>query len=294
MSAGWTTYTPADIPRLAELTPPARFAVFGDPVAHSRSPQMHNAALQELGLGAQYVRIHVRPEEFADAVRACQQKGFLGINCTIPHKHAALAIADEADPLARRLGVANTLAFRGGKIHAWNTDGVGLTRALSEEFELDPQSQRVLILGAGGGAGRAAAIYFALAGCPHLALANRTREKIERLAEELAALMPAERISLQTEPCLEDVDLVINATSVGMKPDDPPLIPPTLFQPRHVVFDMIYSPPETRLLRDAQAAGARIANGLSMLLHQGAASLEHWLERPAPVDAMRRGLMESF
>lgn len=294
MSAGWTTYTPADIPRLAELQPPVRFAVFGDPVAHSRSPQMHNAALQELGIGAQYVRLHVRPGEFTDAVRACQQTGFLGINCTIPHKHAALAIADEADPLARQLGVANTLAFRGGKIHAWNTDGVGLTRALAEEFGLDPQSQRVLILGAGGGAGRAAAIYFALNGCAHLSLANRTREKIERLAEELAGIMPAERISLQTEPCLDAVDLVINATSVGMKPDDPPLLAPALFQPRHVVFDMIYSPPETRLLRDAQAAGARTANGLSMLLHQGAASLEHWLGQPAPVDAMRRGLMESF
>ena len=290
----WPVFTPAQIPDLPRLSPPARLAVFGDPVAHSRSPQMHNPALLARGLDAQYVRLHVRPEEFAAAVRACRDAGFIGLNCTIPHKLAALEIADDLDPLARRFGAVNTLTFRDHRIIGHNTDGPGLQRAVEEEFARPLDSQRVLILGAGGGAGRAAAIQCALAGCPHLTLVNRTREKVDLLARELATFYPQDRLALQTQPDLSDIDLVINASSVGMNPGDPCLVDPLQIKPWHHVYDMIYSPPETPLLAAARTAGARAANGLSMLLHQGAAAFEWWFGPPAPLDAMRRGLLESL
>lgn len=291
---GWPVFTPAQIPDLPRLSPPARLAVFGDPVAHSRSPQMHNPGLYARGLHAQYIRLHVRPEEFAEAVHACRDAGFIGLNCTIPHKLAALAIANDVDPLARRFGAVNTLTFRNHRILGHNTDGPGLQRAVEEEFGHPLASQRVLILGAGGGAGRAAAIQCALAGCTQLTLVNRTREKLDHLARELACYYPADRLFLQKEPELGAIDLVINATSVGMTPGDPSLLDPTQIEPRHRIYDMIYSPPETPLLAAARAAGAHAANGLSMLLHQGAAAFELWFGPPAPLDSMRRGLLESL
>ena len=290
----WPVFTPAQIPDLPHLSPPARVAVFGDPVSHSRSPQMHNPGLQARHLDAQYVRLHVHPEEFAAAVHACREAGMVGINCTIPHKRAALEIADTVDPHARRFGAVNTLVFREGRIFGHNTDGPGLQRALEEEFGAPLASHRVLILGAGGGAGRAAAIQCAQAGCARLTLVNRTRDKIERLAAELADEYPADRVILQDVPDPGETDLIINATSVGMNPGDPLLLPPGVLQTRHCVYDMIYSPPETPLLAAARAAGARAANGLSMLLHQGTAAFELWFGPPAPVDAMRRGLLESL
>jgi len=290
----WPAFTPADLPRLRDLDRPPVLAVIGDPVAHSRSPQMHNPALAARGIDGQYIRLHARPEEFVETVRLCREAGLVGVNCTIPHKVAALEMANVVDPAARRLGAVNTLVFREGAVLGFNTDGPGLQRALAEEFQTELRELRILVLGAGGGAGRAAAIQCALAGCAQLTLINRTREKIDRLASDLADLLPADRLRRQIEPDLREVDLVINATSVGMKAGDPELVPRTAFQPRHLVYDMIYSPPETPLLTAARAAGATVANGLSMLLHQGAASFEHWFGAPAPLDAMRRGLRESF
>jgi shikimate dehydrogenase len=290
----WPVFTPEQIPQLSRLSPPARLAVFGDPVSHSRSPQMHNPALRARGLDMQYVRLHVRPDAFAGAVRACRDAGFVGLNCTIPHKFAALQIADVLDPQAHRLGAVNTLVFRDEGIHGYNTDGPGLQRALEEEFARPLASQRVLILGAGGGAGRAAAIQCALAGCARLTLVNRTREKIKSLARELAEFFPADRLTLAETPDLREIDLVVNATSVGMHPGDPMLVDPGQFEARHQVYDMIYSPPETALLAAARAAGACAANGLSMLLHQGAAAFELWFGPPAPLPVMRQGLLDSF
>lgn len=290
----WPVFTRAHIPELPRLSPPARVAVLGDPVAHSRSPQMHNPGLLARGVDAQYVRLHVRPHEFVEAVHDCRQSGFFGLNCTIPHKLAALEIADDLDPLARRLGAVNTLVFRDGRILGYNTDGPGLERAVEEEFGYPLAAQRILILGAGGGAGRAAAIQCALAGCARLTLVNRTREKIERLAHELGAYYRSDHLVLQSEPDLRDIDLIINATSVGMHPGDPLLLDPMQIEPRHFVYDMIYSPPETPLLAAARAAGAKAANGLSMLLHQGAAAFELWFGPPAPLDAMRQGLVGSL
>ncbi len=279
--------------------PPVKLAVLGDPVAHSRSPQLHNPALRARGFDAQYVRLAVPPARFREALARCREAGLAGVNCTIPHKFAALEVADDVDPPARRLGAVNTLVFRDdGRLAGFNTDGPGLQRALEETFAIPLAGLRVLVLGAGGGAGRAAAVQCALAGCARLILVNRTREKIEALATELTvgadALLPAARLTLQATPDLCEADLVINATSVGMKPDDPTLVDPAQWEPRHLAYDMIYSPPETPLLAAARAAGAHVGNGLSMLLHQGAASFAHWFGDPVPLEEMRRGLQESF
>ena len=288
-------YSVADLERGLDLDPPARLAVFGDPVAHSRSPQLHNPALAACGIDAQYIRLHVRPHEFSEALKLCRAAGFFGINCTIPHKFAALRAVGHVDLLARRLGAVNTVVFNSsGETWGFNSDGPGLVRAVEEEFGRPLRDLRVLVLGAGGGAGHAAAIQCALEGCPRLILVNRTREKIESLAREIATFQPDRNVEMQEEPDPGEADLIINATPIGMKSDDPPPMPAEAIEPRHFVLDMIYSPPETPLLCAARIRGARAANGLSMLLHQGAVSFEHWFGRPAPIDEMRRGLTESI
>ncbi len=294
----------SDLLAFPTLTPPARLGVFGDPVAHSRSPAFQNAALRACGIDAQYIRIHASAEEFPTALRALPDAGFLGANVTIPHKAAALAAVDEADDYARRAGGVNTIVVAGEKtLRGFNTDGPGLLRAVREEFSVDLRDLRVLILGAGGGAGRAIAVQCALENCERLVLANRTLEKARALAAELAPFFrsdrlvgPADRIeaipheeaALRSQ--LDQTDLVINASSLGMSRSDPPVLPPALLTANLMVYDTVYAAGDSRLVGDARAAGARVANGLSMLLHQGALSFEIWFNRPAPLDAMRNSL----
>lgn len=296
----------------AELSPPARLAVFGDPVAHSLSPQLHNPALAAAGIDAQYIRLHIRPEELDPALRLLPRKGFLGANLTIPHKAAALEAMDEVDDLARKIGAVNTVVIdntdnaEGAKLIGYNSDGPGFLRAIRHEFSVDLRDLRILVLGAGGGAGKAVAVQCALEHCERLVLVNRTAEKAAALAEELRphfreerlegpderlVAVPWEREALEAE--LENIDLIVNATSLGMKRTDPELLHDSLIRPHHLVYDMVYSPPRTRLIMSSLTAGARVANGLSMLLYQGAISSEHWFNRDAPLSAMRQGLAEA-
>lgn len=288
---------------LSQLTPPARLAVFGDPVAHSKSPAFHNAALQSAGIDAQYVPIHVRPEELTEALRNLPKAGFLGTNVTIPHKGATLEAMDEVDDYARQAGAVNTVVVDGERLVGFNTDGPGLVRAIREEFYVDLRDLRVLLLGAGGGAGRAIAVQCARENCERLVLVNRTVEKAVQLAKELAPYFRGERLvgpveRIQAIPHdeahlreqLAYTDIVINATSVGMQRTSPALIPPGLLTPNLLVYDTVYSSGKTRLVEDAESVGARAANGLSMLLHQGALSFEIWFGRPAPLEVMRQAL----
>lgn len=287
----------------ASFAPPVRLGVIGDPVAHSRSPVFHNAALRACGIPAQYTKLHIPAGRFAEAARALPAAGFLGANVTIPHKAAALAAVDVADDYARASGSVNTIAVAGGRLHGFNTDGPGLVRAIREEFGVDVRDLRVVLLGAGGGAGRAIAVQCAREGCERLVLVNRTRDKIEALKKELAPFFQSEHVSGPVERLtavsfeqdalrreLENADILINATSLGMSRLDAPVIPPSLLTPNLLVYDTVYSGGVSRLLEDAAAAGARGANGLSMLLHQGALSFEIWFDRPAPLEAMRRAL----
>ncbi len=283
------------------LTPPARLAVIGDPISHSKSPQMHNPALQACGIDVQYVRVQVPVGQVKEAFALFLKQGFLGVNITIPHKFEALDAVDVVDPLARQLGAVNTLAIRGGRMFGYNTDGPGFLRSVKEAFGMEVKDLRVLILGAGGGAGRAVAVQSVLAGCQNLVLANRTESKLEPLLAELRSLTK-ETIDLKTctlehgnlAQRLPEIDLIVNATSVGMKAEDAPLLPAGSLEKRHLVYDMVYrASGPTDLIQQAEAAGAKHADGMCLLLHQGAISFEHWFDRPAPLEAMRAGLMSA-
>ena len=277
--------------------PPARLAVIGDPISHSKSPQMHNPGLAACGIVAQYVRVQVPVGHVAEAFRSFARQGFWGINVTIPHKFEALDAVDVVDPLARTLGAVNTVAIKDGQLHGYNSDGPGFLRSVKEAFGVEAKDLRVLILGAGGGAGRAVAVQCALENCQRLVLANRTQEKVVQLAAELGALgyRRAEAIEWNDRSLLAvlpEVDLIVNGTSLGMKDTDAPLLPPDAVTAKHLVFDMVYRPGglRTSLGEAAHKAGARYVDGATLLLHQGAISFEHWFQRPAPLDAMRAGL----
>ena len=301
-------YTLADLRNWSAVTreeqPPLRLAVLGDPVAHSRSPQMHNAALERLGIAARYCRLQIRPEELEEALGLLPAAGFLGVNLTIPHKQAALSLVRDVEEGARRLGAINTVLVENGELLGFNTDGPGLVRAIRSEFSVDLRDLRVMILGAGGGAGRAIAVQCGLEHCERLILVNRTLEKAEALRAELepcfggeklvgpAARLLAlpweeERIALE----LQQTDLVINATSVGMKRTDRSPLPASILLPHLMVYDTIYTAHRTPFLRAGEAVGARVANGLGMLLEQGMLSFELWFNREAPREAMREGLL---
>ena len=302
-----TTFTLEDLRARAEsrgpLPPEVRLAVLGSPVEHSLSPAMHNAALEALGSDLRYAKIGCPPENLAEAVDCARRANFLGLNLTIPHKFAALELCTELDDTTRQLGAVNTLLFDGSRTAGFNTDGPGLVRAIREVFSFDLRDLRVMVLGAGGGAGSAAALQCALEKCPRLVLVNRTENKAHDIAQRATQLLHTDRLEGPEDPVtvipleesalreqLTRTDLVINATSLGMKLTDPRLIPAAILTPDLMVYDMIYRPSVTRLLEDAQATGARTANGLSLLLHQGALSLEIWLNRPTPLDVMRRAL----
>ncbi len=284
----------------SRFTPCARLAVIGDPIAHSRSPQMHNPALKTRGIDAQYIRVQVPVGQVAEAFQQFAKCGFLGVNITIPHKFEALDAVDVLDPLAKQLGAVNTLAVRDGRLFGYNSDGPGFLRSVKEAFGTEVKDLRVLILGAGGGAGRAVAVQSALVRCRKLVLVNRTASKVEALAAEVAGLsseMDVRAVSWTDESMadvLEEVDLIVNATSLGMKDGDARLLPTGALERRHLVLDMVYrAGGETPLLADAQRVGARAADGLTLLLHQGAISFEHWFGQPPPLEEMRSGLQNA-
>jgi shikimate dehydrogenase len=301
-------YTLADLEKWDEIArgidPPIRLGVFGDPVAHSFSPEMQNAALRACEIDAQYARFHIRTNELRSALRFLRNLDFVGVNLTVPHKIAGFAQIDEADESASRIGAVNTIRVRDKKLAGSNTDGDGFLRAIRTEFSVDIRDLRVMIIGAAGGTGRAIAWQCALENCERLVLVNRTLEKANALAERLRpffmeprVLGPAPRLEAVAweEPAmrmhLADIDLIVNATSLGMNSSDPAPIPWRLIAPHHMVFDCVYGPSKTALLRAAEQAGARSANGISMLIQQGALSFSIWFDREAPIDAMRKALL---
>lgn len=300
-------YTLADLERWREIAldinPPIRLGVFGDPIAHSLSPEMQNAALRACEIDAQYARFHIRPNELRSALRFLRNLDFVGVNLTVPHKIAGFVQVDEADDSGKRVGAANTIRLRDKKLVGSNTDGDGFLRAIRSEFSVDLRDLRILIIGAGGGTGRAIAWQCALENCERLVLVNRTLEKASALAESLRpfftgprVLGPAARLeatpweesAMRTQ--LADIDLIVNATPLGMNLSDHAPIPARLIAPYHMVFDCVYGPSKTALLKAAEQAGARSSNGLSMLLQQGALSFSIWFDREAPIDAMRKAL----
>jgi shikimate dehydrogenase len=274
---------------------------------------MQNAGLAVLGLDWRYLAFDVRPEELAAALAGARAMRFIGLNLTVPHKLLALELVEALDASARTWGAVNTVRFEARvgpdawrplgqleeipdtaelRAHGFNTDADALETALREDLGLALPGLRVLLLGAGG-AGRTAALKLASAGVAALFLVNRTRSKAEAVAAEIARRYPGARVQLGYPP--GPVDLVLNATSLGLRPGDAPPWDAAAFDLRRAgaAYDMIYRPAETPFLAAARAAGCRAANGLGMLLHQGARALEIWTGRPAPLAVMRRALEAS-
>lgn len=273
------------------------FCVLGHPIGHSLSPAMHNAALTAMGVDGVYVAFDVPPAGLAAAVDGLQALGVGGINCTIPHKEAVIPLLDELSPEAVLIGAVNTIVFRDGRRIGYNTDAPGFLAALLAAAG-EPGGKRAVVLGAGGSA-RAVAAALIGAGA-RVDVVNRTQARAEALAAELGDKLKTRRVRAvppdEVGEALAGAELLINTTSVGMSPDAgaPPPVPAEALHPGLLVYDLIYNPLETRLLRAARDCGARTANGAGMLAHQGAIALELWTGRPAPADLMERVIVEKL
>ena len=270
-----------------------KFAVIGDPIAHSLSPVMHNAALKELGLEGSYEAVRVPLEElpqFAEYAR----KNLNGFNITVPHKKNIIPLLDEITEAAAFADSVNTVTVKDGKLYGDSTDGYGLETALFEAFGLPVRGANIVFIGCGGAA-HAVATYFAMQGAARIAILNRSVGKAEELAEKLKAKYPAitaEAFSISdpeaVKQAMDGAQIAIQCTSLGLKPEDPAPIPPELLPDGICYYDTIYK--RTALYQAAEARGLRCAAGLGMLLHQGARSLEIWTGRTAPVEVMRIAL----
>lgn len=269
-----------------------RLGVCGWPVAHSRSPQMHRAALRAAGLADwHYLRLPLPPELFAETVAALPAAGFRGVNVTIPHKQAALALADEASDAARQIGAANMLTFENGRIHADNTDAPGFLDALPEGVSL--RGARALVLGAGGSA---RAVVWALrgAGAAEVLVWNRTPARAEALAREIGAPVRA----VPGAQTLAVPEIVVNCTSVGLAGEAAPFKALPLraddLGAGSLVVDLVYRDGGTRFLEAARTRGADVVDGLEILVAQGAASFERWTGKAAPRTLMREAAANSI
>ena len=287
-------------------------AVYGHPVKHSASPALQNAGLAALGLNWRYLACEVHPDNLRAAIAGAKLMNFIGLNLTIPHKLLAMDMMDSLDESAQTWGAVNTVRFEGRdargvwlplrefaeapretRAHGFNTDADAITRSLREDLGLNLAGAKVLLLGAGG-AGRTAALKLASEKVAELFLVNRTRTKAEALAQEIRARNPEVKMALGYPS--GRVELVLNATSLGLKAQDALPFDENQFSlgQTNAVYDMIYRPAETPLLKAAKAAGCRTANGLGMLLYQGAKALELWSGQPAPVGIMRRALEQNI
>ena len=264
-------------------------AVFGSPIAHSASPAMHNAAFAALGLDWRYLAFEVDPKNLRAAIEGAKAMHFAGINLTVPHKLLAVEMVDALDDSAKKWGAVNTVKFTPEGSVGFNTDADAITQSLREDLKLELRGAKVLLLGVGG-AGRTAALKLASENVAELFLVNRTQSKAEEIATEIKKQFPSVKISVGYPKA--QIDLLLNATSLGLKVNDASPLDEKQFSLKQTraVYDIIYRPAETKLLAAAKAAGCRTANGLGMLLHQGAKAFEIWTGKTAPLAVMRQAL----
>ena len=265
------------------------YGILGDPVDHSASPAMQNAALAAAGLDAVYVPFHVRPADLPAAVEGLRAAGVAGLNVTVPHKEAVVALLDELRPRARACGAVNTIVRTRRGLAGDNTDGAGFLAALAEAG-YRVRGADVLLIGAGGSA-RSLAHALVRAGCGSLLIANRTPARARALVRTLASGRAAADglEALRDRPGLGGFGLIVNCTSTGLRKTAPPLLF-TATRPDALCCDLLYGRTPAPFLRRARAAGRRTMDGRGMLLHQGALAFELWTGRPAPLAAMRRAL----
>lgn len=263
------------------------YGLIGNPVGHSLSPPMHEAAYEELGLDARYVTFEPDPETIDQAIEGADALGIRGLNVTIPFKQDVLDLV-EPDELAARIGAVNTIDFGSNPPRGYNTDAVGVVRSF-DRHDVEIRGREAVVVGAGG-AGRAAAFALADRGAS-VHVANRTVARAEELAEAVPGASAGGLESL--EATVPTADLLVNATSVGMESDETP-VPAALLHAELAVLDAVYRPIETRLLSDAAAAGATTVDGAWMLLFQGVEAFERWTDREAPIDVMNEALRSAL
>lgn len=269
------------------------FGIFGYPVKHTFSPHMHNAAFRQLNLNARYLPFEVNPNQIGEAVQAIRALNLKGLNVTVPHKTAVIPYLDELTPIAQCVGAVNTIRNDQGRLIGTNTDGHGFVRSL-QEFGFTPQNKNILILGAGGSA-RSIIAALGQEHASRISLINRTQEKAEKLLEELRPMLPEVELNLGDleQERDQNIDLLVNTTSVGMKPGESPVDLGCFLRVRRVA-DIIYNPRQTRLLEQATELGIACVNGIGMLLHQGCLAFEFWTGQSAPVEVMQQELLNQL
>ncbi len=275
------------------------FVIFGDPVEHSLSPAMQNAAFQAAGIEGLYIPWQVKAAGLQAAFEAIRgMENFGGANVTVPHKERGVSLVDECLREAAAVGAVNTIVSKGGRLLGANTDGQGFLRSLREEGGFTPRGQRAVILGAGGGA-RAVAWSLVEAGISELLILNRTILRAESVAEMVSRRSGISATPLGSgDPTIPErvagCALLVNTTSLGLHPSDPMPIDPGLLRPGMLVYDLIYRPRETRLLREAKKRGCQVVGGLGMLLYQGALAFELWTGQKPSEEAMRTALFQAL
>lgn len=272
-------------------------AVIGDPIEHSLSPVMHNAAFKALHIHYVYLAFQVKRGELKTAVDWIRTIGIHGISVTLPHKVEIIKYIDSVDKLAKAIGAVNTIHNKDGRLHGYNTDGIGALNALKEKVP-SLQRKKVVILGAGGAA-RAIAFTLANEGVK-LTILNRTGNKAIQLAKSLQKKFgsPVSGFKLENRllrEALSDADILINAAQVGMSPNEnETLVTRNFMKPNLAVFDIVYNPLKTKLLREAEAAGATIINGVKMLVYQGAEAFRIWTGHNPPIEVMHRAVIDAL
>ena len=272
------------------------YGIFGHPVKHSLSPDMHNSAFNALGLNSVYVAFDIDPENIEEAARAIRVMGIKGINITIPHKQTIIPCLDEISPDAKLTGAVNTIKNENGKLSGYNTDVGGFLRAIREDLDFSPEGKTLFLIGAGGAA-RAVLSAFCMNGGAVVYIADIIKDKAVDLANQFKANfqnIKIETLSLEDQDIVEqkfdEADILVNASPAGMDGVGSLNIPLTSLNKNAVVYDLVYKPPNTKLLTDAKELGHKASGGLTMLLYQGAESFEIWTGETAPVEIMKKAL----
>lgn len=272
------------------------YGIFGHPVNHSFSPVMHNAAFEAAGLNCVYVAFDVSPEDLGASAGALRAMSIAGINVTVPHKESIIPFLDSISPEAELVGAVNTIINSGGVLKGYNTDVGGFLMALKEDLDCEPGGMRVTVLGAGGAA-RAVLTGLCMKGASEINVINRTVSKAQGLADEFHSSFEQIEINAYSlddadsvRDCLAGAGLIVNCTSAGMKGVEPLALPFEALSKEAFVYDLVYNPVETELVKAARERGNNARTGLGMLLYQGAESFEIWTGTVAPVDVMKKAL----
>lgn len=266
------------------------FCVIGNPIKHSKSPLMHNAALQKAGENGVYVAFDIANDKLKEFIDGFKTMGIKGANVTIPHKENIMKYLDGLTKEAEIIGAVNTIYRDGDKLIGDNSDGKGFILSLMKEGEFDPKDKKVVILGAGG-ASKAVTIKLADEGVKEIALYDLDEKKAEELVKHIQK-MYGEKIKIERinkndiEEKVKESNLLVNCTPIGMKESDPELVSEEVFSRNHVVYDLIYNPERTKLLQGAERKGAKVVNGLGMLVYQGAISFERWTGKKPDTEVM--------